>query len=166
MNLKTAVKLKVIISKMNKILNRFLTDDEKLRISRKISELEKFTSGEISVSVKENRSIFEKKKNIRQLAEEEFHRLGITKTKGGTGILLFILPSEREFYILADKGINVKVKQETWDSIKEEMIKFFSTGNFCGGILFAVDEVGKILAEHFPPEKENPNEISNQVSVN
>lgn len=151
---------------MNKILNNFLTDDEKLRISRKINELEKLTSGEISVSVKEKRSFFEKKKNIKQLAEKEFHRLGITKTKGGTGILIFILPSEREFYILADKGINEKVNQEIWDSVKEKLINFFSNGNFCGGIIYTVEEVGKILSEHFPPEKENPNELSNKVFIN
>lgn len=150
---------------MNKILDKFLTDDELLRISRKISELEKYTSGEISISIKEKRTFLEKKKDIKQLSEIEFQRLGIAKTKESTGILLFILPSERAFYILADKGINEKVDDKVWNSIKDEMQNYFVEGKFCKGIISAVEKIGKILAEHFPPRKENPNELSNKVNI-
>ena len=93
------------------LIYNFFDDDEFLRISNKIKETEKKTAGEISVSIKEKRSFTQKKKTLRQLAEDEFHRLGITKTRDSTGVLFFLVLEDRQFYILADKGINEKVSQ-------------------------------------------------------
>ena len=107
------------------LIYNFFDDDEFLRISNKIKETEKKTAGEICVSIKEKRSFRQKKKTLRQLAEDEFHRLGITKTRDSTGVLFFLVLEDRQFYILADKGINEKVSQETWDKIKEEMQERF-----------------------------------------
>jgi uncharacterized membrane protein len=143
----------------------FLNDDELLRISNKIKQSEKTTAGEICVSIKENKSFFQRKKTVRDLAEEEFFKLGINKTRDNTGILIFILLESRQFYILADKGINEKVAPKTWDSIKDEMQKMFLKGNFSKGIIYGVDEVGKILSKHFPIKPDDTNELSNRVVI-
>ena len=73
-----------------KILYNYLTDDELLRISNKIKEAEKKTAGELAVSIREYKSFFELKKPLRQIAEKEYVRLGINKTKEGTGVLIFL----------------------------------------------------------------------------
>jgi uncharacterized membrane protein len=143
----------------------FLNDDELLRISNKIKQAEKTTAGEICVSIKEHMSFFQKRKSVRDLAEEEFFKLGIDKTRDKTGILIFILLESRQFYILADKGINEKVETAAWDSIKNEMQKMFLKGNFCNGVIYGVEEVGKILAIHFPIKPDDTNEISNRVVI-
>ena len=148
-----------------RLIYHFLDDDELLRISNKIKVTEKTTAGEIQVSIKEYKSFFKKSKSVKELAEEEFFRLGIQNTRDKTGILIFILLSDRQFYILADSGINAKVPQSTWDSIKDEMQKMFQKGKFCKGILFGVEEVGKILSEHFPIKPDDTNELSNQVII-
>lgn len=110
-------------------------------------------------------SFFEKKKSIRELAEEDFFRLGIDKTKDKTGILIFILLEGRQFYILADSGINEKVSETVWHKIKDEMQSMFIRGEFSKGILFGIDEVGKILSEHFPLKPGDINEISDRVRI-
>ncbi|MDP2302519.1 MAG: TPM domain-containing protein [Ignavibacteria bacterium] len=149
----------------NELFYQILNDDELLRISKKIKEKKKITSGEIVVSIKERSSLSFKKKTVRELAELEYNRIGINKTRDNTGILLYFLLERREFYILADSAINEKVSDDLWDSVKGRMETFFKNGEFCKGIISAVDEVGDILAKHFPIKPDDTNEISNKVIV-
>jgi len=148
-----------------KILYNYLTDDELLRISNKIKNAEKATAGEIAVSIREHKSFFERKIPLRQLAEKEYVRLGINKTKEGTGVLIFLLLSKRQFYILADDNINKLTGEQVWSEIKDIMQEKFVRGEFCKGILFGIDEIGKILAQHFPISPDDKNEISNRVII-
>jgi uncharacterized membrane protein len=148
-----------------KILYNYLSDDELLRISNKIKSVEKQTSGEVAVSIREYKSFFEAKKPLRQLAEKEYLRLGINKTKEGTGVLIFLLLSERQFYILADENINKLTGEKVWADIKNIMQEKFVRGEFCKGILFGIDEIGKILSQHFPIRSDDTNEISNRVVI-
>jgi uncharacterized membrane protein len=148
------------------LIYNFIDDDELLRISNKIKEMEKNTAGEICVSIKEKRSFLQKKKTLRQLAEDEFYKLGIAKTRDKTGILIFLILEDRQFYILADKGINEKVPSDTWDSVKNSMQEKFLQGEFCKGILLSIEEVGKKLTAHFPIKPDDTNELSNRVIIN
>jgi len=149
----------------DRLIYHFVDDDELLRISNKIKEMEKTTAGEICVSIKEKRSFLEKRKSLRELAEKEFFKLGVANTRDKTGILIFLLLEDRKFYILADSGINAKVTQETWDKIKDEIQKKFAKGEFCRGLIFGVEEVGKILSTHFPIKADDTNELSNRINV-
>jgi uncharacterized membrane protein len=145
------------------LIYKFMNDDELLRISNKIKAEEAKTAGEICVSIKEHRSFMQRNKSVRQLAEEEFFKLGIDRTKDKTGIIIFFLLEAREFYILADEGINGKVAEKTWDKIKDEMQFHFLEGRFAEGILHGVHSVGKILSEYFPVKQDDTNELSDRV---
>lgn len=146
-----------------RLIYNFFSDDDFLRISNQIKKSEQNTSGEIRISIKENRSFWDFKKDIRKLAEREFKKLGMTNTKEKTGILLFLLLSERKFYILADEGINNKVSQNTWDIVRDEIQNEFREGKFANGIIKGIERVGNILSEHFPISKDDTNELSNKV---
>ena len=150
---------------MHNLFYEFLNDDELLRISRTIREMEKYTSGEIVVSIKEKRSIFQRHKTVQQLAQKEFRRLGMKKTRDKTGTLLFILLEAREFYVLADDGIHSIVGDSAWEGIKDLLLQYFKDGDFSRGIVAAVREMGKILSPHFPIKPDDTNEISNRVIV-
>jgi len=149
----------------NKLLYTYFSDDDFLRISNKIQEMEKITSGEIRVSFKETKPVLKKRKSIRSIAEEEFAKLEMNTTRDKTGILIFILLKERQFYILADSGINIKVEQTVWDSVRNNMQNEFKNGNYLSGILSAIEQVGKILSEHFPIKSDDTNELSNKVVI-
>jgi uncharacterized membrane protein len=148
-----------------KLIHNYLNDDEFLRISNKIKDIEKITAGELVVSIKEKRKLIEKKLSLRSLAEKEFVKAGITKTKDATGILVFLVLTSKEFYILADKNINEKVEQNTWDVIAKSMSEHFVEGNFCKGILSVLEQAGKILSTYFPILPGDVNELSNEVRV-
>ncbi len=75
----------------NELLYHFFDDDDFLMISEKIKEMEKITSGEIRVALKESVPYFKRKKDIKELAREEFHNLKMDETRDKTGILIFIL---------------------------------------------------------------------------
>lgn len=145
------------------LVYNYFSDDDFLRISNKISEMEKITSGEIRVSVKEKIPFLKLNKDLRQLAEEEFFKLGMDKTRDKTGILIYVILEKKKFYILADSGINEKVDPSTWENVKNDMLQLFLKGDFSKGILLGIKKVGEILSKHFPIKADDTNELSNKV---
>ena len=148
-----------------KFIYKYLNEAELKSISAKISEIEKTTSGELVITIKEKRGWLEKTKSVRTLAEKEFVEAKIGKTKGATGILIFMLFNAKEFCILADKKINERVEQSVWDKISTSMSLHFKQENFCKGILNAIEQAGKILSQHFPIQPGDVNELSNEVII-
>jgi uncharacterized membrane protein len=140
-------------------------DDDLLRISAKIKEMEKITSGEIVVSMKERRGFINKGKTIRQLAEREFVRLKMSDTRDRTGIMLYMILKDREFIVLADSGIHSIVGDEAWEKIRDLLLDEFKRGEYCEGIVRAVEQMGLTLSPHFPIKPDDTNEISNKVIV-
>ncbi len=147
----------------NELLYHFFSDDDFLRISSKISDMEKITAGEIRVALKEKKPLMKKKLSVGELAAEEFYQLGMHETRDKTGILIYLLLHEREFHILADEGINEKVDQSVWDEIRDEIMTEFKKGRFCAGVVQGIERVGNILGEHFPIKPDDENELSNKV---
>ena len=150
---------------MEHLVYKYFNDDDFLRISDRIEKAEKSTSGEIRVAVRSKKHFLDRKKEIRQLAEQEFFKLGMYRTIGRTGVLLFLLLKEKQFYILADSGIHHKVGDETWNRIRDEIQHRFKNGRFCEGILWGIDHVGEVLTRHFPSNGDKSNEISNEVVI-
>ena len=150
---------------MDYLVYDFLDDDELLRISETIKQSEKLTSGEIVVSIKEKRNLFQRSKTIRHLAEEEFKRLKMGNTRDHTGILLYLVLRSREFTVLADSGIHEKVGDSAWQGVRDLLSSDFKNGKFCEGIMGAVKSMGKLLGQYFPIKPDDTNEISNKVIV-
>ena len=144
------------------LIYHFFTDDDFLRISETIKKNEKTTAGEIRVAIKDDITFFGKN-DIRKLAEEEFFRLGMNNTRDKTGILIYVNLLQRQFYILADSGINAKVEQSVWDDIRNEIQNEFKLGHYTEGIIYGINEVGKILTNHFPIKPDDVNELTNKV---
>lgn len=147
----------------HKLLYHFFSDDDFLRITKRITEAEKTTSGEIRVAMKESKPSAGRNKDIRDLAVEEFVKLNMHATRDKTGILLYLLLKERQFHILADSGINEKVNPSTWDNLRDKIQTEFKNGKFTEGILICISEVGEILSSHFPIKPDDTNELSNRV---
>lgn len=149
----------------NRMLYHYFNDDDFLLITGKIKEIEKITSGEIRVSIKENKPFGMRNFDIRKMAEEEFLRLNMQTTRDRTGILLLLVLKEKAFYILADEGINNKVTPQTWDRVRDEIQSEFVNGHYTEGIIKGLEMMGGILEEHFPIKEDDTNELSNQVVI-
>jgi uncharacterized membrane protein len=142
-----------------------LTKDELDQIAAGIAEVEKKTIGEIRVSIQRSRPFKERKLSVYDMAVKNFFELGMEKTKDKTGVLIYLLISDKKFQIIGDEGINKKVSKEFWDVLALKTADHFRQSKFLNGILFAVSEVGEVLAKEFPMQKGDTNELSNEVVI-
>ena len=141
--------------------NRMLKLIDTARIEQAIEQAEENTSIEICVSL--SRFFLG---NVRKAAENTFTRLRIAKTAHRTGILIFIVPSRRQFVILGDCGVNAKVDPEFWVEIAGHMSKHFQNQDFTGAIILGLELIRTRLSLLFPVTGEsNPNEIPNKVDL-
>jgi uncharacterized membrane protein len=148
-----------------KFIYNYLSEEQLNSISAKIKEIEKATSAELVITIKEKRGWLEKHKSITELAEKEFINAGIGKTKSGTGILFFLIFNAREFCILADKAIDDKVQQSVWDSMSKELVNNFKQEKYFDGIISVIDNAGKILSHYFPITDSDKNELPDKVRI-
>lgn len=104
---------------------------------------------------------------IRSRAVMQFSKLRVWDTADNNGVLIYVLLAERAIEIVADRGLNDKVSQETWRQLIEHMRESFRQGRFEDGLHQAVAEVSHLLATHFPlaSDAHNPNELPDAPSV-
>jgi len=124
-----------------------------------VMEAEKNTSGEIRVHI-DNHCQGE----VMDQAAWWFKKLKMHKTELRNGVLFYLAVKDRKFAILGDAGINAVTGDNYWDRIKEEMLAEFREGNFAQGLHRGILMAGEQLREHFPYQKDDVNELSDDIS--
>ncbi len=142
-----------------------LTKQELRQIADTIRAVENGTVGEVRVNIQKSRSYKERTLSLFDLAVKNFYQLGMDKTKDKTGVLIFLLLSDKKFQIIGDEGINRKVSKEFWENIAAQTAEYFQKNKFADGICYAVREVGKVLQKEFPMKSGDTDELSNEVVV-
>lgn len=97
-------------------------------------------------------------------AIEVFNKLEMYKTIGQSGVLIYITTEDKKIAIIGDKGIHAKVGADYWTKIVVEIKEISSNSSIFEGILHGLNEVGKILIQHFPENNKPVNELSNEIS--
>jgi putative membrane protein len=100
---------------------------------------------------------------VQARAQQLFLKLGVTETKQRSGVLLFFSESERRVELLADRGIHERVGSEVWQALVQTVTSSIREGRAVAGVCAAVDSIGDALAQHFPPEADDTNELPNAV---
>ena len=103
--------------------------------------------------------------STRARAEEVFARLRVWDTAHNSGVLIYVQFVDRRIEIVADRGISARVSQSEWDAICRGMESAFRERRFEHGALEAIDRVTRLLAKHFPPRGENPDELPDKPVV-
>ena len=98
-------------------------------------------------------------------AETAFYRHGLDRTKGSTGILLFISLADRQAIVLADKAIAAKVPPEVWDEVCEMLLRGARQGDLANGFQAAIQRCASVLEKHFPVKGRHPNELADKLIV-
>ena len=146
-------------------IKKYISTDELEEIQEEISFIEKQTSGEIRICFKARRGIFDKKLSPRDIALKEFYNLGVDKTADKTGVLIFILFSERKFEIVADEGINSKIPVEKWNFITTLLSDEFKNSNYKNGIIKCLNEIKEVLIKEFPVKSGDIDELPNEIVI-
>jgi putative membrane protein len=95
---------------------------------------------------------------VRQFLSHNIHLTGER-----TGVLLFLSMEERYAEVIADNGINERVEQKDWDRIVALLISHAGRDRLAEGFCEAVEEVGALLASHFPPRPDDRNELDDHL---
>src|SRR5262245_27411607 len=95
-----------------------------------------------------------------------FAEQGLTRTRGRTGILIFVALLERRVVVLGDEGIDrVLEPGESWQAVVDLAVEGLRSGDPARGLVAAVGLCGAILARHLPPPVPNPDELPDAVVI-
>lgn len=98
-------------------------------------------------------------------AELEFNREGLQGTKAQTGILIFLSLMEHQAVVLADKAIAAKLEPKIWNDVIAIVLEGGRRNQWRAKLEEAVRLCGKLLAQNFPAQPGDINELPNHVIV-
>jgi uncharacterized membrane protein len=137
----------------------FFTTEQKKQITDSIKEAERNTSGEIRVHIE-----MDCMEDVLDRAAFWFEKLKMHKTELRNGVLFYLSINDRKFAILGDAGINAVTPDNFWDEIKETVIGYFQKEEYANGLSKGIKMAGQALQEHFPYQKDDINELSDDIS--
>lgn len=137
----------------------FLTPEEEQEVVNAIKQAELNTSGEIRVHIEKGTDTLD-----RERATEVFNMLGMHQTELKNGVLFYIATEKRSFYICGDEGIDNLVPDDFWDTTKEKILTKFKKGEFKQGLVDGILMAGEQLKTHFPWQKDDINELPDEIS--
>jgi uncharacterized membrane protein len=80
------------------------------------------------------------------------------------GVLVYLAVKDRKFSIIGDKGIDANVPLEFWETIRDEMRPLLAKNEYGSGLALGVRRIGEALAIYFPYQREDVNELSDELS--
>src|SRR5881296_3608369 len=137
----------------------FLSKLEHDRIVHAIREGESKTSGEIRVYIQRGKL----KADPLVVAQKKFQQLQMHKTAERNAVLIFVAPREHKFAVVGDRAIHEKCGDEFWQRIVDGMRTHFQNEKFSHAIIEAIEEIGKVVAAHFPKRSTSVNELPDDV---
>lgn len=131
------------------------------RIEQTIAEVEQTHGGQIRFVVEDGLDLkpLLAGQSARERAIEVFSRLRIWDTEHNNGVLIYLLLSDRDVEIVADRGVHAKLGQATWEAVCREMETAFRQGRFEDGAIAGIRSVGAHLARHYPHAGTKINEL-------
>lgn len=145
-----------------RILYNYFTDEEFVRISKKIRGIEDNFFGEVKVAIRVRRPWFRFWKSPEYLARNEFTVQTMKDSEKGIGILIYILLQDKQFFILTDKSLRSKIDPQIWKQIAEELKQSFLIGFFAKGLLTCLDSIGSVMSVNFT-NKEIEEELEDEI---
>jgi uncharacterized membrane protein len=140
-------------------VRKYFSETEKLQIKNAIHAAEFNTSGEIRVHIEKHC-----KEDVLDHAAYIFEKLEMHKTELRNGVLFYLALEDHRFAILGDAGINQKVPDNFWETIKEEMAAHFREGKITRGLTTGILKAGEQLKHYFPRQENDVNELSDEIS--
>ena len=131
------------------------------RIEARVAASERRHSGEIRVCAEAGLplSYLWRGATARERAVTMFGKLRVWDTEHNNGVLIYLLLADRDVEIVADRGIDARVGAAGWEKVCVAMEKDFRAGLFEHGVIEGIQEVSRLLAQHFPRGPGGRNEL-------
>jgi len=104
-----------------------------------------------------------KRRSVRRRAIDLFLVGTKNRTIGRTGILIYLSLKEHRAEIIGDEAITSKVAPEIWGNAMLALIEHTKNGQPGEGMAAAIEQIGKVLSEHFPKSRDNSNELPDRL---
>jgi uncharacterized membrane protein YgcG len=101
----------------------------------------------------------------RQRAEAVFSLLRVWDTELNNGVLIYLLLADREFEIIADRGLAHVIAQEDWEILCREMEGYFRAGQHEEALLHGIQVIGKRMEAFYPRQTDDANELPNRPVI-
>jgi len=85
------------------------------------------------------------------------------RTRGRTGILIYLSMREHRAEIVADEAIATKVDPCVWGDAMAAMLVELRQGRTADAMITAIEQAGAVLAEHFPRDRDDINELPDRL---
>lgn len=105
------------------------------------------------------------KMTARQRAAELFLEHGIWDTEENIGVLIYVLIADHKVEILADRRVARSVTPDEWRTVCNTMTDAFRANDYHAGALAGLDRLNALLAERFPDDGGQSNQLSNEPLI-
>ncbi|MGY6772212.1 TPM domain-containing protein [Gallibacterium sp. ZY190522] len=134
---------------------------QKSVIEQAIADLEKKTSAELRVYVERKKS--DAGRSALQQATFLFQQLEMEKTALRNGVLIYLALQSKQCAIVGDQGIDQYVEADFWQRACDLIVEQAKQKQYTQGIVNAIAMIGQRLAQHFPYQEDDKNELPNEV---
>ncbi|HEU0043315.1 TPM domain-containing protein [Sphingomonas sp.] len=104
-----------------------------------------------------------KTRRVRRQALALFRVGAERRTRGRTGVLIYLSLAEHRAEIIADAAIHDKVPEDVWGEAMAALLGPVRDGRAGDGLVAAIAQVGAVLAEHFPRGENDVNELPDRL---
>ena len=146
---------------------RLLPKASLVRIEAAIRESELTHRGELRFAMEASLDLLPllRGQTPRARALEVFSDLRVRDTEENSGVLVYLQLVDRDFEIVADRGINARVTQDEWETICRRMEHALRERRFEAGVITGLRDITALLTRHFPARAGNTDELSNKPVV-
>ena len=139
---------------------RQLLDD----IERAVEASERRHSGELRFAIETALDVPALLQGVtpRERAIEVFALLRTWDTAANNGVLIYLLLSEHDIEIVADRGFGDKVSAREWQDVCDTMRPLFHNGQYREGALRGIELVTTLMSKYFPPDPDDIDELPNK----
>ena len=85
------------------------------------------------------------------------------KTAERNAVLIFVAPRAQKFAVVGDEGVHRKCGEAFWQETVAAMRAHFKRDAFTDALVEAIARAGELLAQHFPRQASDSNELPNEL---
>lgn len=147
-----------------KHVRKAFPDEGMTRIEQAIAAGEARHRGQVGVAIEAALPLTRvlRKHAPRERAIEVFGSLRVWDTEENNGVLIYLLLADKDVEIVADRAIHRLVGPDAWEAICRRMEQAFAAGRYVEGVEDGIREISALLAEHFPGDGGDVDEIANR----
>jgi len=136
----------------------FFRPEARTQAAESVKAVEAQTAAEVVVAVRRKTL----RANVARSARAAFYDLGISRTSGRNGILVFVSTFERSCVVLPDIGIDVAALGPGWSEACELLDRAVRQGRLPDFFL-ALRSLGPVLGKTMPRAEDDVNELPDEV---